>query len=605
MTTRVRSVTRSQNNWFDEKLYDYVPLDKMTGLLTISSFAYESGRLLRDGAEPEDRHFAVIFLGMVDFKGVNEKIGFEGGNQILTSFARDLKTVFRGRPCARAGGDSFLALVYADEVEDGVEEMREILAGEYEWLNLRFRAGVYVFKDQNESPVLAGDKAKLAAQCCPPQAIYGISSYDEKLDRQVHKKRYIIEHLEEAIEKGWIVNYYQPVIRTISGQLCGVEALARWNDPEYGFMNPGDFIEILEDASLIFKLDLAVIRNACRDYTRCLAKYGNSVPFSVNLSRSDFESCDIFTELLKIVDSFSIPHNSIHVELTESLLIGDEEYMKRQIEKFHAAGFSVWMDDFGSGYSSLNILKDFDFDLIKIDMIFLKDFNSRSRIIIPAVLNMSKKMGFGTLAEGVETEEHVKALRDWGCDRMQGFYYSKPIPLEDPYWDEMAEQSETPEDRAYHDQINQINVLNSAILERRIRPDGTSLRTSRPVAILELNNDRFSYIYHNDPYEYVLKGIGLSGTEEAIQWMNNPEWNYYSLVRKAVWQMDAGSHEFEVKEMLLHHDRCIVTAKFLAADSHRRAVLLSIRDESEDLYDKGNLSFESGSNCETQAAKSG
>ncbi|MBR1440800.1 MAG: EAL domain-containing protein, partial [Lachnospiraceae bacterium] len=236
-------------------------------------------------------------------------------------------------------------------------------------------------------------------------------------------KDYIIQNLDNAIENGYIKVYYQPVARTISGEICGVEALARWEDPEKGMIMPGDFIPVLEEAELIHKLDTEMIRLICRNYKKHRDLGHTMLPVSFNMSWLDFKKADMVAILENEALECDMPRNMIRVEFTESALAEDHEFMLDVFRRLDDAGFKVWMDDFGSGYSSLNILKDVSFHTLKLDMEFLHDFSDRSKVIISSLIDMAKKVGVHTLAEGVETLEQYEFLARVGCEKVQGYYF--------------------------------------------------------------------------------------------------------------------------------------------------------------------------------------
>ena len=229
---------------------------------------------------------------------------------------------------------------------------------------------------------------------------------------------WLLETFDAALERHDIQPWYQPVIRTLSGKMCSMEALARWVDPERGTIRPDRFIPVLEKHQLIHRLDAAIIREVCAQIRRTINAGGMPVPVSVNLSRLDFTLCDIFSVVLDTVNYFQIPHDYLHIEITESVVAEREDAMRAVIDRFREEGFQVWMDDFGSGYSSLNVLKDFAFDELKLDMRFLSSFDQRSRRILASVIQMAKEIEIHTLAEGVETEEQCTYLRNVGCEKV-------------------------------------------------------------------------------------------------------------------------------------------------------------------------------------------
>ena len=242
---------------------------------------------------------------------------------------------------------------------------------------------------------------------------------------------YLIAHIDEAVEKEYIKVYYQPVIDIRTNKLYSFEALARWDDPEHGFLPPFDFIGILEEAHLIHKLDTFMLKKVCEKYRKETDLGHKCVPISFNLSRLDFKLCNIYKEVVRLTDEYQVPHEMLHIEITESVLDDDDGFIKSQIERFQRDHFEVWMDDFGSGFSSLNVLKDYEFNYIKIDMIFLRNFTKKSQMIIQSIVDMAKRLNAGTLTEGVETQEHLDFLKEIGCDLVQGYYFSKPLPYEE------------------------------------------------------------------------------------------------------------------------------------------------------------------------------
>ena len=272
---------------------------------------------------------------------------------------------------------------------------------------------------------------------------------------------YVIEHLDEAIAKHWVRVHYQPIVRTISGQLCAMEGLARWDDPNWGFLTPPFFISILEQHNLIHKLDAFLIEEVCRNQARVRKAGMPSVPVSLNLSRLDFINCDIFAIVERAVRKYNVPRDLLHLEIVENILTDRNKKIGEVLDRFRAAGYEIWMDDFGSGYSSLKFLKDQRFDLLKMDMAFLKSDTQRARDIIISIISMDKRIGNRTLAEGVETQEQFEFLREIGCEKIQGYYLGRPRPYDETIHN-CLEKGITVELgcwKAYYDAIMDVNFL--------------------------------------------------------------------------------------------------------------------------------------------------
>ncbi|MBR0410488.1 MAG: EAL domain-containing protein [Eubacterium sp.] len=317
-------------------------------------------------------------------------------------------------------------------------------------------------------------------------------------------ERYILDHLDEAIARGYIHVYVQPVVRTLTRQVCGMEALARWQDPVHGLLMPGIFISVLEKHRRIHELDLYVVQKVCEHY-----RYSGNrvdVPVSVNLSRLDYELCDIFLAVEAEVRANKVPRSHLCIEITESALSENEDLMRDYIDRFREAGYAVWMDDFGSGYSSLNVLKDFELDELKIDMRFLSDFHDRSKMILASIIQMAKHINIQTLAEGVETEEQFAFLRNIGCEKVQGYLFGRPMPFEECL-EHVADSGmtwEPPNLRGYYDKTGSLNVLSATPFPAPGanvgQINGRELN-SISLAILELKGDEAEMLFSNQAFE--------------------------------------------------------------------------------------------------------
>ena len=341
-------------------------------------------------------------------------------------------------------------------------------------------------------------------------------------------EQFILANFESAVEKQHIQPYYQPVIRTISRKLCSFEALARWVDPERGVIRPDQFIPVLEQEGLIHLLDQCVIRQVCERLRRTMDRGGMPIPVSVNLSRLDFQLCDIFSAVDELARMYQIPHDFLYIEITESVMGDDEEGMHGIVDRFHAAGYQVWMDDFGSAYSSLNTLKDFTFDELKLDMRFLSSFSQRSRRILTAMVHMAKEIDIHTLTEGVETEEQFHYLRNIGCEKVQGYFFGRPLPYEEGMEHLRATgiQIEPPWERKYYDEIGQVDLLSAApFLDRKGRDALLSARSlnSIPLGLVEVEEEHFSLLFHNATFEQTARGAGLFPDLFAQELMGKPQ----------------------------------------------------------------------------------
>ncbi|MCR5102004.1 MAG: EAL domain-containing protein [Butyrivibrio sp.] len=273
--------------------------------------------------------------------------------------------------------------------------------------------------------------------------------------------QYVQKHLVDAIEQGWIIAYFQPIVRSLTGELCSFESLARWNDPTYGFLTPDIFIPPLEKNGRIYLLDLAVLEIICRNYKEQHEKSFDFVPVSFNLSRLDLKIKDIHERINSICDKYNVPHNMIHIEITESSSYEKEGALEEHIQWFHRDGFEVWMDDFGHGFSTFNTLQTHSFDVIKLDMMFLRHFNKKAELILRSIIKMAKSLEIGTVCEGVESSGQAQFLKEIGCERMQGWFYGRPQPNEILKGLEHDDDHnyETDDEKKYWDKIARIDLL--------------------------------------------------------------------------------------------------------------------------------------------------
>lgn len=253
--------------------------------------------------------------------------------------------------------------------------------------------------------------------------------YMSENNRYFMNKNELLANAEKAFEEKQFCVYYQPQYNYMSGRIVGAEALVRWIHPEYGMQSPGDFIPVFEENGLITRLDLYVFEEICSFISRCRGTDIKTVPISFNVSRYDVISGDFIERIEEIRKKYDIPVTNLRAEITESSMIGGNDHMVKIVHKFQSLGYVVEMDDFGSGYSSLNVLKDIEVDIIKLDMAFMRgNLTKRGGIIISSIIRMANWLGTPVIAEGVETPEQAEYLKSIGCIYIQGFLFSKPIP---------------------------------------------------------------------------------------------------------------------------------------------------------------------------------
>ena len=348
-------------------------------------------------------------------------------------------------------------------------------------------------------------------------------------------------HFHEAVDSGRIRAYFQPVIRSLTQRIMGVESLARWFKPDGCMLSPAEFIPDLERYDLIHELDMEILRQACVLYDD-LRRRGTPIScVSVNFSRLDFARDDLFEKICAVLEAYKVPREAIHLEITESLMLDDAESFERTFRRFKEAGFSVWLDDFGSGYSSLNVLQNYSFNVIKFDMLFLRKLSIRGRNMLASLVGMAKTLGIHTLTEGVETIEQRKFLVDIGCEAQQGFYYARPLPKEDLIGliDQNPERLETGEDKKYWDEIGRVNFVNpnplKAYADRRVgQRDYRFSSYDGSVALVECSKEHTDYIYATEGYKERLRELGFSSVGGLENALANQQTGQFMMLQKVV-----------------------------------------------------------------------
>ncbi len=403
--------------------------DRLTGLLTMPHLITKMKEIKERGEEPSS--YSLSYFDFVQFKFFNLEYGNSAGDDALKKFANILRETYSDAYISRLADDHFIVLNKGNSEEAMIKANKVIEANSLEHNSLlQAKGGIYHLESFAE-PSIYIDYAQLACQSIKRNPRVDCRVYDSELRAASEKRKYVIEHIDEALEKGWVQLYYQPVINSKDFSLAAMEALSRWVDPNIGFLSPKDFISTLEENGLIYKLDTYVIDQICKKLRYEIDNNHKVVPISFNLSRNDFLSTRPFEEVEKAIKKYILPRNLICIEITESVTMEDASLIHKSVDNFQSRGYEVWMDDFGSGYSSLNVLKDFSFDEIKIDMAFLRPLSDKSKIIVSEIITMAKKLGIRTLTEGVESKEHVDFLSSVGCERLQGYYFSKPLPYDE------------------------------------------------------------------------------------------------------------------------------------------------------------------------------
>ena len=428
----VRDLTEARRET-EQKLYN-ARHDQLTGLFK-RDYLFERTR--ETLAENPDETYLIISAEINDLKMINDLYGNAFGDHALkfaADWLRNNEHLNQGGIFGRMSGDSFGVCVPEKNIDlDRMEQELSnltITVGETEYRML-IHVGIYRVTDRNLEVSVMYDRANLSMDSIKDDYHYHTSWYDDTLRGVVVRNRKITDELARALAEGQICPWLQPIINR-EGKTIGAEALVRWIHPEEGVRSPAEFIPVFEKNGMIDHVDRHIWRRACEILARWKQE-GRDLFLSINISPKDFYLLDVPAELKQLVREYGVEPARLRLEITETVMMNDPEAQMKILQELREAGFIVEMDDFGSGYSSLNLLREMPVDVLKIDMVFLQKAsqNTRARTIVEEVITLASRLGITSLIEGVETEKQYRGLMEMGCELYQGYYFAKPMPLED------------------------------------------------------------------------------------------------------------------------------------------------------------------------------
>ena len=421
--------------------------DPVTGGKNMNWFVYYGNRIIRK-KKNRDRKYAVVSIELVKYNLYCVCHSMSAGEELLKRINDCLtKNILKKELCARVSSAEFVLLLkYTDEarIQKRVSHIISQLEALSEEHKFGFQAGITVVDPTKTGEVLKNghirmdikkefNYAKAAAGALSVTDESGVALLDDKMIEEQKWVDTVCEKQQSALDNEEFVVFYQPKYDPRTDKLTGAEALIRWQSPEFGFVPPGRIIPIFEQNGFITQIDHYMIRHVARDQKKWLDEGKSCVPVSVNVSRAHFAEDDLADQICALVDEEKAPHELIEIGLTESAFFDDKKAMLAAIAKLKNYGFAVSMDDFGSGYSSLNSLKDMPLDVLKLDAEFFRGDggDGRAQIVVSEAIRLAKNLNMRTVAEGVEVKEQVDFLAKEGCDMIQGYYYAKPMPAEE------------------------------------------------------------------------------------------------------------------------------------------------------------------------------
>jgi diguanylate cyclase (GGDEF)-like protein len=425
----------------------------ITGHQNFSSFTQSFREVLMRG---KDTNYVLIHFDVDKFKVFNEHYGYKVGNQLLGYVGNVVKHFLHDNEIySRLNGDYFVILMHyqtEDELLLRLKEMKSELEDYKNKSDYRFdiivRMGICKIDAEsiaaiiNEKPQSTNivsyvnqfiDKASLARQAIknmPLQTFY--SFYQDRMIERILREKEIESEMHEALNHGDFVFYLQPKYSLKTRTIAGAEALVRWIHPGKGLIPPDSFIPLFERNGFVTEIDFYVLEQVCQKMRTWIDKNYNVVPISINLSRQHLQKDETLSRISEVVNKYAIPVNLLEFELTESAMFEKMVFLADFGQKLRKSGFSISIDDFGSGYSSLNMLKDVEVDVLKLDKAFFENENQeRGNQVISKFIELSKSLHMKVVSEGVETQEQVDFLTEVGCDMVQGYYFARPMPADE------------------------------------------------------------------------------------------------------------------------------------------------------------------------------
>lgn len=404
-------------------------VDPATGGATYAKFLLDVRKAL--AVNPGDSKLAIIKVDVDRFKYINTTFGFNVGDATLRSIYAHFKTITHpGEYVARIADDHYVLFLKSVSNERLDKLFRPLLCGE---VAVQFSAGVYMVEDRQEDPRIMIDKARMASEGIKGLAYKSFAYYTPDLGLVMTHTEQIKQQIGRALEEGQFVPFFQPQVDINTNIVVGCEALARWKVADDKFISPADFIPVCEQTGLIIRLDLVILEKSLKFIQHRMQRGQPSVPISVNFSRMHFHDENFPKQLLEKVKSYGVPPSMLEIEVTEGVFFEDLEAVEGVFTQLQGYGFAIAMDDFGSGYSSLNMLKRIPINTLKIDRGFLDESSGieKRNAIFAGVVEIARKLGLKVIVEGAEIQTDVDLMKDHGCRIAQGFYFSKPLAESD------------------------------------------------------------------------------------------------------------------------------------------------------------------------------
>ncbi|MGG0664099.1 EAL domain-containing protein [Viridibacillus arvi] len=425
----------------EDELEKRAMTDSLTGVS--NRFAYtERMRVLLESSSTRSYQHAVLFLDLDRFKQINDTLGHAVGDYLLVEVVKRIQSLLKNKDIlARYGGDEFVITLTNIHHPREAVHLAEIIiqlleqpfAVEDQNLYVSTSIGISIYPHDGDDTEVLLTKADKAMYFAKQNGRGQFSFYFDELQTDSKRVLLLDNELRKAIENDSFELHYQPKVSVTTGAIVGVEALVRWHNEKLGFVSPGEFIPYAEETGLIIPISECIINRACQDYIKLKSQNIKNMPIALNISSIHFHQSNFIESITQILERNNCPAHYFEIELTERTVMNSEKETIRKLVLLKQLGFKLSIDDFGTGYSSLSYLVQFPLNYLKIDRSFIQHICSLDdkQAVVDAIIQMAHRLHMKVIAEGVEQREQVQLLRKMGCDMIQGYYYSKPLPLDE------------------------------------------------------------------------------------------------------------------------------------------------------------------------------
>lgn len=412
--------------------------DNVTGIKNSIKFEKDAAEILKKN---RSKKYAIIILDVDKFTIIDDICGYKAGDKLLCDIAEALQELINKNKglYAHLAADAFEVLIKYEDQKDIIDFINRFInyAHKINCNNIAekpsFSFGIYKIDDRTVSVRKMVDRAALALETAKSKCVNDYAFFDESVRNKLLWHKEVEDEMVKALNQNEFIVYLQPKYQLSDNSISSAEALVRWNSPKFGLLSPNYFIPIFEKNCFIIDLDFYVLEQVCKQLRVWINKGITPFPVAVNISRKHLGRPNFVEKIHECIKKYDIPPNLIELELTETAVYNNLNVITKLVDRLHKLGIKLSMDDFGSGYSSLNTLKCLDFDVLKLDREFFfissPKEQKRSEIVINSIINMAKQLNITTVAEGVEIKEQVDYLKKIGCDTVQGYYFAKPMTI--------------------------------------------------------------------------------------------------------------------------------------------------------------------------------